>query len=192
MGSIAVVNPEYAEVLLEHLELEITDELKKKIGSKHVELSILLDNKVLPLDQKADFPNDSKYVIANDGTNVYHLCIGYVEEDAKGKLFEKVESLAKATKRVGEIKQKRLNEIDKEIEHKEKAKELLQDEYDEMLANKRFLERDMPDLEAAAEHFLEKRNEAEKEYKKLVGKIERLRKNFLIRVLFRIYKLELK
>lgn len=192
MGSIAVVNPEYAEVLLEHLELEITDELKKKIGSKHVELSILLDNKVLPLDQKADFPNDSKYVIANDGTNVYHLCIGYVEEDAKGKLFEKVESLAKATKRVGEIKQKRLNEIDKEIEHKEKAKELLQDEYDEMLVNKRFLERDMPDLEAAAEHFLEKRNEAKEEYKKLVGKIERLRKNFLIRVLFRIYKLELK
>lgn len=192
MGSIAVVNPEYAEVLLEHLELEITDELKKKIGSKHVELSILLDNKVLPLDQKADFPNDSKYVIANDGTNVYHLCIGYVEEDAKGKLFEKVESLAKATKRVGEIKQRRLNEIDKEIEHKEKAKELLQDEYDEMLANKRFLERDMPDLEAAAEHFSEQRNEAEKEYKKLVGKIEKLRKNFLIRVLFRIYKLELK
>lgn len=192
MGSIAVVNPEYAEVLLEHLELEITDELKKKIGSKHVELSILLDNKVLPLDQKADFPNDSKYVIANDGTNVYHLCIGYVEEDAKGKLFEKVESLAKATKRVGEIKQKRLNEIDKEIEHKEKAKELLQDEYDEMLANKRFLERDMPDLKAAAESFSERRNEAEEEYKKLVGKIERLRKNFLIRVLFRIYKLELK
>lgn len=192
MGSIAVVNPEYAEVLLEHLELEITDELKKKIGSKHVELSILLDNKVLPLDQKADFPNDSKYVIANDGTNVYHLCIGYVEEDAKGKLFEKVESLAKTTKRVGEIKQKRLNGINKEIEHKEKAKELLQDEYDEMLANKRFLERDMPDLEAAAEHFSEKRNEAEKEYKKLVGKIEKLRKNFLIRVLFRIYKLELK
>ena len=192
MGSIAVVNPEYAEVLLEHLELEITDELKKKIGSKHVELSILLDNKVLPLDQKADFPNDSKYVIANDGTNVYHLCIGYVEEDAKGKLFEKVESLAKVTKRVGEIKQKRLNGINKEIEHKEKAKELLQDEYDEMLANKRFLERDMPDLEAAAEHFLEKRNEAKEEYKKLVGKIEKLRKNFLIRVLFRIYKLELK
>lgn len=192
MGSIAVVNPEYAEVLLEHLELEITDELKKKIGSKHVELSILLDNKVLPLDQKADFPNDSKYVIANDGTNVYHLCIGYVEEDAKGKLFEKVESLAKATKRVGEIKQRRLNEIDKEIEHKEKAKELLQDEYDEMLANKRFLERDMPDLEAAAEHFSEQRNEAKEEYKKLVGKIEKLRKNFLIRVLFRIYKLELK
>lgn len=192
MGSIAVVNPEYAEVLLEHLEIEITDELKKKIGSKHVELSILLDNKVLPLDQKADFPNDSKYVIANDGTNVYHLCIGYVEEDAKGKLFEKVESLAKATKRVGEIKQKRLKGINKEIEHKEKAKELLQDEYDEMLANKRFLERDMPDLKAAAEHFSEQRNEAKEEYKKLVGKIEKLRKNFLIRVLFRIYKLELK
>lgn len=191
MGSIAVVNPEYAEVLLEHLELEITDELKKKIGSKHVELSLLLDNKVLSLDQKAEFSNDSKYVIANDGTNVYHLCIGYVEEDAKGKLFEKVESLAKVTKRVGEIKQKRLNGINKEIEHKEKAKELLQDEYDEMLANKRFLERDMLDLEAAAEHFSEKRNEAEKEYKKLVGKIERLRKNFLIKVLFRIYKLEL-
>lgn len=191
MGSIAVVNPEYAEVLLDYLGFEITDELKKKIGSKHVELSILLDNKVLPLDQKADFPNDSKYVIANDGTNVYHLCIGYVEEDAKGKLFEKVESLAKVTKRVGEIKQRRLKEIDKEIEHKEKAKELLQDEYDEMLANKRFLERDMPDLEAAAESFSERRNEAEKEYKKLVGKIERLRKNLLIRVLFRIYKLEL-
>ena len=191
MGSIATVSSDYAEVLLNYLELEITDELKKKIGSKHVELSILLDNKVLSLDQKADFSSKSPYVIADDGTNIYHLCIGYVEEDAKGKRFEKVESLAKATKRADEIKQKRLNEINKEIEHKEKAKELLQDEYDKLLANKRFLVRDMPDLEAAAESFSERRNEAEKEYKKLVGKIERLRKNFLIKVLFRIYKLEL-
>jgi hypothetical protein len=192
MGSIAVVNPEYAEVLLEHLELEITDELKKRLGSKRVELSILLDNKVLSPDQKAEFSNTSPYVIAYDGTDNYHLCIGYVEEDAKGKLIEKVESLAKVTKRVGEIKQKRLNGINKEIEHKEKAKELLQDEYDKMLADKRFLERDMPDLKAAAEHFSEQRNEAEEEYKKLVGKIEKLRRNFLIRLLFRIYKLESK
>lgn len=192
MGSIAIVNPEYAEVLLDYLGFEITDELKKKIGSNHVELSLLLDNKVLSLDQKAEFSNTSPYVIAHDGTDNYHLCIGYVEQDAKGKLFEKVESLAKVTKRASEIKKRRLNEIDKEIEHKEKAKELLQDEYDKLLANKRFLVRDMPDLEAAAESFSERRNEAEKEYKKLVDKIERLRKNFLIRVLFRIYKLELK
>lgn len=190
MASIATVLPEYAEALLNHLELEITDELKKKLGNNNVRLSILLDKKGLDIDPK-EFSSKSRYVIADDGTNIYHLCIGYVEEDAKGKLFEKVESLAKVTKRVGEIKQKRLNGINKEIEHKEKAKELLQDEYDEMLANKRFLERDMPDLEAAAEHFSEQRNEAEKEYKKLVGKIEKLRKNFLIRVLFRIYKLEL-
>ena len=49
----------------------------------------------------------------------------------------------------------------------------------------------MSDLKADAEHFSERRNEAEKEYKKLVGKIEKLRRNFLIRLLFRIYKLEL-
>ena len=47
MGSIAIVNSEYAEVLLGYLGFEITNELKKKLGSKHVELSILLDNKVL-------------------------------------------------------------------------------------------------------------------------------------------------
>lgn len=190
MASIATVLPEYAEVLLNHLELEITDELKKKLGNNNVRLSILLDNKGLELDPE-EFSSKSRYVIAHDGTNIYHLCIGYVEDDGKKKK-ENVESLAKVTKRVGEIKKRRLNEIDKEIERKEKAKELLQDEYDEMLANKRFLVRDMPDLEAAAEHFSERRNEAEKEYKKLVGKIEKLRKNFLIRVLFRIYKLELK
>lgn len=187
---IVTVSQDYAKVLLDHLELEITDELKKKLGNNNVRLSILLDKKGVELDEE-DFPSDSKYVIAYDSTNIYHLCIGYTEENGNKKSIEKVESLAKVTKRVGEIKQKRLNGINKEIEHKEKAKELLQDEYDEMLANKRFLERDMSDLEAAAEHFSEKRNEAEKEYKKLVDKIERLRKNFIIRVLFRIYKLEL-
>lgn len=192
MSSIAQVNPEYAEVLFDYLGFEITDELKKKLGSKHVELSILLDNKVLSPDQKAEFSNTSPYVIAHDGTDSYHLCIGYVEEDAKGKLIEKVESLAKITKITGEIKKRRLDELDKEIEHKEKAKEILQEEYDDLLEDKRFLERDKSDLETDVEHFSEQRNEAEKEYKKLVGKIERLRKNFLIRVLFRIYKLELK
>lgn len=192
MGSIAIVNSEYAEVLLGYLGFEITNELKKKLGSKHVELSILLDNKVLSPDQKAEFSNASPYVIAHDGTDNYHLCIGYVEEDAKGKLIEKVESLAKITKITGEIKKRRLDGLDKKIEHKEKAKEILQEEYDDLLEDKRFLERDMSDLKADAEHFSERRNEAEKEYKKLVGKIERLRKNFLIRVLFRIYKLELK
>lgn len=191
MGSIAIVNSEYAEVLLGYLGFEITNELKKKLGSKHVELSILLDNKVLSPDQKAEFSNASPYVIAHDGTDNYHLCIGYVEEDAKGKLIEKVESLAKITKITGEIKKRRLDELDKEIEHKEKAKEILQEEYDDLLEDKRFLERDMSDLKADAEHFSERRNEAEKEYKKLVGKIEKLRRNFLIRLLFRIYKLEL-
>lgn len=191
MGSIAIVNSEYAEVLLGYLGFEITNELKKKLGSKHVELSILLDNKVLSPDQKAEFSNASPYVIAHDGTDNYNLCIGYVEEDAKGKLIEKVESLAKITKITGEIKKRRLDELDKEIEHKEKAKEILQEEYDDLLEDKRFLERDMSDLKADAEHFSERRNEAEKEYKKLVGKIEKLRRNFLIRLLFRIYKLEL-
>lgn len=55
MGSIAIVNSEYAEVLLGYLGFEITNELKKKLGSKHVELSILLDNKVLSPDQKPNF-----------------------------------------------------------------------------------------------------------------------------------------
>lgn len=192
MSSIAQVNPEYAEVLFDYLGFEITDELKKKLGSKHVELSILLDNKVLSPDQKAEFSNTSPYVIAHDGTDSYHLCIGYVEEDAKGKLIEKVESLGKITKRVDEIKKRRLTELDKEIEQKEKAKELLQNEYDDVLEDKSLLERDMSDLKTEKKYFSEQREEAKEEYKKLVSKIEKLRKNFLIRVLFRIYRLELK
>lgn len=186
---IVTVSQDYAKVLLDHLELEITDELKKKLGNNNVRLSILLDKKGLELDEE-DFPSDSKYVIAYDSTNVYHLCIGYVEDDGKRKK-ENVESLAKATKIVKEQKGRELSKLDKEIEQKEKAKKFAQDEYDKLEAEKRFLERDMPDLKAAAESFSERRNEAEKEYKKLVGKIERLRKNFLIRVLFRICKLEL-
>ena len=118
MGSIATVNPEYAEVLFDYLGFEITDELKKKLGSKHVELSILLDNKVLSPDQKAEFSNTSPYVIAYDGTDNYHLCIGYVEEDAKGKLIEKVESLAKITKIAKEQTERKLNKLNDDLKQK--------------------------------------------------------------------------
>lgn len=185
MGSIATVKEKYVEPILDSLKLEIPDKIKNK-----VKLSILLDNKPLLPDQKEDFPSDSEYVIAYDGTNVYHLCIGYIEDDGK-KGTERVESLAKLEKRVKEQKKRQLSELNKEIESKEKEKESLQDEYNKILTNKRLLVRDMPDLEAAAKSFSERRNEAEKEYEKLVGKIERLRKKFLIRVLFHIYKLEL-
>lgn len=194
MGSTAKVNPEYAKVLLSYLGFEITDELKKKVGSKDLKLSILLDDKILSDDQKAEFSNTSPYVIANDVTKSYHLCLSYFEQVEKSKRIENVErakSLAEIAKITGEIKERKLDKLDKEIEQKEKAKKFAQDEYDKLEVEKRFLERDMPDLKAAAESFSERRNEAEKEYKKLVGKIERLRKNFLIRVLFRICKLEL-
>ncbi len=69
------------------------------MGSKHVELSILLDNKVLSPDQKAEFSNVSPYVIAHDGTDNYHLlCIGYVEEDARVNFLSKKLSPQKITK----------------------------------------------------------------------------------------------
>lgn len=187
--SIVTVSQDYAKVLLDHLELEITDELKKKLGNNNVRLSILLDKKGLELDEE-DFPSDSKYVIAYDSTNVYHLCIGYVEDDGKRKK-ENVESLAKATKIVKEQKGRELSKLDKEIKQKKKAKELLQNEYDEMLEDKKNLTTDISVHEYTAEYFLKQSDEAAEEYEKLVGKIERLRKNFLIRVLFHIYKLEL-
>lgn len=189
MASIVTVNQDYAKVLLEHLELEITDELKKKLGNNNVRLSILLDNKGLELDPE-EFSNKSPYVIAYDSTNIYHLCIGYTEDDGKKKK-ENVESLAKATKIVNEGKERKLNKLNEEIERIEKAKKLLQDEYDKLLKDKKNLAKDVSVNEYTAEYFLEQSDEAAEEYEKLVGKIERLRKNFLIRVLFRIYKLEL-
>lgn len=194
MGSTAKVNPEYAKVLLSYLGFEITDELKKKVGSKDLKLSILLDDKILSDDQKAEFSNTSPYVIANDVTKSYHLCLSYFEQVEKSKRIENVErakSLAEIAKITGEIKERKLDKLDKEIEQKEKAKELLQNEYDEMLEDKNALTKKVSNLEHRAEHFLEQSDEAKEEYEKLVDKIERLRKNFLIRVLFRIYKLEL-
>lgn len=187
---IVTVSQDYAKVLLDHLKLEITDELKKKLGNNNVRLSILLDKKGVELDEK-DFPSDSKYVIAYDSTNIYHLCIGYTEENGNKKSIEKVESLAKATKIVNEGKGRELSELDKEIKQKKKAKELLQDECGKLLEDKNALTKKVSNNEHRAKHFLEQSNEAKEEYEKLVDKIERLRKNFLIRVLFRIYKLEL-
>ena len=189
MASIATVIPEYAEVLLNHLELEITDELKKKLGNNNVRLSILLDNKGLELDPE-EFSSKSRYVIADDSTNVYHLCIGYVEDNGKTKKVN-VESLAKATEIVNKEKGKNLKKLNEEIERIKKAKELLQNEYDDVLEDKNALTKKVSNLEHRAKHFLEQSDEAKEEYEKLVDKIERLRKNFLIRVLFRIYKLEL-
>ena len=179
---IVTVSQDYAKVLLDHLELEIPDKIKNK-----VKLSILLDKKGLDIDEE-DFPSDSKYVIAYDSTNIYHLCIGYNEQEGTKK---KVESLAKLEKRVKEQKKRQLSELDKEIKQKKKANELLQDEYDKLLEDKKNLTTDISVHEYTAEYFLKQSDEAAEEYEKLVGKIERLRKNFLIRVLFHLYKLEL-
>lgn len=186
---IVTVSQDYAKVLLDHLELEITDELKKKLGNNNVRLSILLDKKGLDIDEK-DFPSDSKYVIAYDSTNIYHLCIGYTEDNGKTKK-ENVESLAKATKIVNEGKERKLNKLNEEIKQKKKAKELLQDECGKLLEDKNALTKKVSNNEHRAKHFLEQSNEAKEEYEELVGKIEKLRKNFIIRVLFRICKLEL-
>ena len=194
MGSTAKVNPEYAKVLLSYLGFEITDELKKKVGSKDLKLSILLDDKILSDDQKAEFSNTSPYVIANDVTKSYHLCLSYFEQVEKSKRIENVErakSLAEIAKITGEIKERKLDKLDKEIEQKEKAKKFAQDEYDKLLEDKKNLTTDISVHEYTAEYFLKQSDEAAEEYEKLVGKIERLRKNFLIRVLFRICKLEL-
>jgi hypothetical protein len=191
MGSIAIVNPEYAEILFDYLGFEITDELKKKLGSKHVELSILLDNKVLSPDQKAEFSNASPYVIAHDGTDNYHLCIGYVEEDAKGKLFEKVESIAKVAKIAKEQKERKLNKLNDEIKRKEKLKKIFEGEISKLEPERDDLKDEISKLQKEKENEEKSLKSKKKEYKKLVGKIEKLRKNFLIRVLFRIYKLEL-
>ena len=190
MASIATVLPEYAEVLLNHLELEITDELKKKLGNNNVRLSILLDKKGLELDSK-EFSSKSRYVIADDGTNIYHLCIGYVEDNGKTKK-ENVESLAKATEIVNKENVRKLNELNKEIERAENYKERLEGEIS-ILAGKRNTFKEVASgTKNSANNIIKKYNKKLEEYEKLVDKIERLRKNFLIRVLFRIYKLELK
>lgn len=179
---IVTVNQDYAKVLLDHLELEIPDKIKNK-----VKLSILLDKKGLELDEE-DFPSDSKYVIAYDSTNIYHLCIGYNEQEGTKK---KVESLAKVAKVAKEQKERKLKNFNEEIERAENYKKYLEGEISKLKGQKNIYEDLATDAKDSANKFLEKLNKEKEQYKKLVGKIERIRKNFLIRVLFRIYKLEL-
>lgn len=189
MASIATVLPEYAEVLLNHLELEITDELKKKLGNNNVRLSILLDKKGLELDPK-EFSSKSRYVIADDGTNIYHLCIGYVEDNGKTKK-ENVESLVKATEIVNKENGRKLTGLNEDIENKKKYKERLEVEISILKGKRNTFKEVASGTKNSANNIIKKYNKKLEEYEKLVGKIERLRKNLLIRVLFRIYKLEL-
>lgn len=189
MASIATVLPEYAEVLLNHLELEITDELKKKLGNNNVRLSILLDKKGLDIDPK-EFSSKSRYVIADDGTNIYHLCIGYVEDNGKTKK-ENVESLAKATEIVNKENGRKLKKLNEDIESKKNQLKFLEGEISKLEGQKNICEDLATDAKDSANKFLEKLNKEKEEYEELVGKIESLRENFLVRVLFHLYKLEL-
>ena len=189
MASIATVLPEYAEVLLNHLELEITDELKKKLGNNNVRLSILLDKKGLELDPN-EFSSKSRYVIADDSTNVYHLCIGYVEDNGKTKK-ENVESLAKATEIVNKEKGKNLKKLNEDIERAEKYKERLEGEISILVGKRNTFKEVASGTKDSANNIIKKYNKELEKYEKLVDKIEKLRKNFLIRVLFHLYKLEL-
>lgn len=96
MGSFAIVQPEFAKLILDKLGLEINKELKKSVSAKTAELVILLDDKVVSPDEKSYFINNkSSYVIANDGFTSLYLAIRYTGEDEKGKIIQIFEPLEK-------------------------------------------------------------------------------------------------
>ena len=90
-------------------------------------------------------------------------------------------------------KERRLSELDDAIERQEGyLYDYLENEIKALKSEKDGLENEISKLQEEKENVEKSLKSKKKQYKKLVGKIESLRENFLVRVLFHLYKLELK
>lgn len=194
MGNFAIVEPEYADLVIDRLGLDIGREQINKIGAETAEIVIILDDKAMSSDKKTSYVySKSDYVIAKDGSKSFYLAVRYTGVDEKGKPAEYFEPLEENKELADKRKERRLSELDDAIERQEGyLYDYLENEIKALKSEKDGLENEILKLQEERDDFEEKRNEAEEEYEKLVGKIESLRENFLIKVLFRIYKLELK
>lgn len=193
MGTYATVEPEYADLVIDRLGLDIGREQINKIGAETAEIVIILDDKAMSSDKKTSYVySKSDYVIAKDGSKSFYLAVRYTGVDEKGKPAEHFEPLEENKELADKRKERRLSELDDEIERKEGYLEYyLENEIKALKSEKDGLENEISELQKEKENKEKSLKSKKKQYKKLVGKIESLRESFLIRVLFRIYKLEL-
>lgn len=189
MGTYAIVESKFADLIINELGLDIGREQRNAVGgAKTAEIVIILDDKAMMADKKTSYIySESDYVIAKDGSKSFHLAVRYTGEDEKGKPAEYFEPL----KENKESADKRKDKLNKDIESKKNQLKFLKNNISEWEQKKDDFKNEISELQKQKENAEKSLNLKNEQYEKLVGKIERLRKNFLIRVLFRIYKLEL-
>lgn len=188
MGNFAIVEPKFADLIINELGLDIGREQRNAIEAKTAEIVIILDDKAMASDKKTSYIySESDYVIAIDGSKSFHLAVRYTGVDEKGKPAEYFEPL----KENKESADKRKDKLNKDIESKKNQLKFLKTNIDEWEQKKDDFKNEISKLQKQKENAEKSLNLKNEQYKKLVGKIERLRKNFLISVLFHIYKLEL-
>lgn len=199
MGTYAIVEPEYADLVIDRLGLDISREqinaITKATGVrvKTADIVIILDdNKTMSPDKKTSYVySKSDYVIAKDGSKSFYLAVRYIGKNEKGETIEGFEPLKDNKELADKRNERRLSELNKEIEDAKKSIEQLEGEISKLEGQKNIYEDLATDAKDSANKFLEKLNKEKEQYEELVGKIESLRENFLIRVLFHLYKLEL-
>lgn len=194
MGTYAIVEPRFADLVIDRLGLDIGREQINKIGAKTAEIVIILDDKAMSSDKKTSYVySKSDYVIAKDGSKSFYLAVRYTGEDEKGKSAEHFEPLEENKELADKRKERRLSELDDAIERQEGyLYDYLENEIKALKSEKDGLENEISKLQEEKENVEKSLKSKKKQYKKLVGKIESLRENFLVRVLFHLYKLELK
>lgn len=199
MGIYAIVEPEYADLVIDRLGLDIGREQRNAITKatgvrvKTADIVIILDdNKTMSPDKKTSYVySKSDYVIAKDGSKSFYLAVRYIGKNEKGETIEGFEPLKDNKESADKRNERRLSELNKEIEDAKKSIEQLEGEISILEGKRNTFKEVASGTKNSANNIIKKYNKKLEEYEKLVDKIEMLRKNFLIKVLFRIYKLEL-
>lgn len=191
MGTYAIVEPRFADLIINELGLDIGREQRNAITKatgvrvKTAEIVIILDDKAMTANKKTSYVySKSDYVIATDGSKNFHLAVRYAGDDEKAEDFEPL-------KENKESADKRKDKLNQDIEQKNNQINFLKTNIREWEQKRDDFKNEISELQEERDDIEKERNEAEEEYEKLVDKIERLRKNLLIRVLFHLYKLEL-
>ena len=194
MGTFAIVEPEYADLVIDRLGLDIGREQRNAITKatgvrvKTAEIVIILDDKAMMVDKKTSYVySKSDYVIATDGSKSFHLAVRYTGEDEKGQTIEGFEPLKDNKESADKHKEK----LNKDIESKKNQLGSLKTNIREWEKKRDDLKNEISELQEEKENAEKSLNLKNEQYEKLVDKIESLRENFLIRVLFHLYKLEL-
>lgn len=198
MGTYAIVESEYADLVIDRLGLDISREQRNAITKatgvrvKTAEIVIILDDKAMMVDKKTSYVySKSDYVIATDGSKSFHLAVRYTGENDKGETIEGFEPLKDNKESADKRKKGRLSELNQEIEDAKKTIKQLKGEISKLEPERDDLKDGISKLQEEKENVEKSLKSKKKQYKKLVGKIESLRENFLVRVLFHLYKLEL-